>query len=130
MTISAFLFLPHKAYFPAAPLPGWDYIEPTRVKVRLESKLYDVKTEKPIWSSQSKTGVGYAHAQSISNEVVPRVSVSRLVLILRAGFLFTGRVVVGTQADVSGRVRVADRLFAEALVLMAYLPCRAGVLLF
>ena len=28
---------------------------PTRVKVRLESKLYDVKTEKPIWSSQSKT---------------------------------------------------------------------------
>ena len=28
---------------------------PTRVKVRLESKLYEVKTEKPIWSSQSKT---------------------------------------------------------------------------
>ena len=28
---------------------------PTRVKVRLESKLYDVKTEKPIWSAQSKT---------------------------------------------------------------------------
>lgn len=28
---------------------------PTRVKVRLESKLYDAITEKPIWSSQSKT---------------------------------------------------------------------------
>ena len=28
---------------------------PTRVKVRLESKLYEVKTEKPIWSSESKT---------------------------------------------------------------------------
>lgn len=32
-----------------------DQYNPTRVKVRLESKLYDVKTEKPIWSSQSKT---------------------------------------------------------------------------
>lgn len=28
---------------------------PTQVKVRLESKLYEVKTEKPIWSAQSKT---------------------------------------------------------------------------
>ena len=28
---------------------------PTSVKVRLESKLYEVKTEKPIWSAQSKT---------------------------------------------------------------------------
>jgi hypothetical protein len=28
---------------------------PISVKVRLESKLYEVKTEKPIWSAQSKT---------------------------------------------------------------------------